>query len=50
MIVTDYMMPVMDGAVLLNALASDPELAKIPVVLVSARSAAVEVPAAELPA
>ncbi|WP_430232135.1 hypothetical protein [Paraburkholderia tropica] len=29
----------MDGAVLLNALASDPELAKIPVVLVSALAA-----------
>ncbi|CAB4052525.1 Polar-differentiation response regulator DivK [Paraburkholderia phenoliruptrix] len=33
LIVTDYMMPVMDGAQLIKALAEDPELATVPVVL-----------------
>jgi CheY-like chemotaxis protein len=36
LIITDYMMPVMDGAELVHALAEDPELAGVPVVLSSA--------------
>lgn len=36
LIITDYMMPVMDGEALVKALANDPALAHVPVVLVSA--------------
>ncbi|TDG03262.1 response regulator [Paraburkholderia guartelaensis] len=38
-VVTDYMMPVMDGEALVRALASDPGLAGVPVVLSSAVAA-----------
>ena len=36
LVVTDYMMPVMDGLQLARAIASDPALSGLPVVLVSA--------------
>ncbi|MEX3954130.1 response regulator [Paraburkholderia sp. EG287A] len=39
-VVTDYMMPVMDGETLIRALARDPGLAGVPVVLSSAVAAA----------
>lgn len=46
-IVTDYMMPVMDGGELLRELANDPRLAKVPVVLATALAAPpMEVPTA----
>lgn len=35
LVLSDFMMPVMDGAALLNAMAADWALAKIPVVLMS---------------
>lgn len=35
LVLTDYMMPVMDGAGLMNALAADPNLAYVPVVVMS---------------
>ena len=36
LVFTDYMMPVMDGAALLSAIAADPGLRSIPVVVMSA--------------
>ena len=36
LVFTDYMMPVMDGAALLSAIAADPGLRDIPVVVMSA--------------
>ena len=36
LIFTDYMMPVMDGAAMLSAIAADPSLRDIPVVVMSA--------------
>jgi CheY-like chemotaxis protein len=33
LIITDYMMPVMDGLVLCHALRADPSLAKVPIIL-----------------
>jgi signal transduction histidine kinase len=38
LIVTDYMMPEMDGLTMLKALRADPHLAEIPVIMLSARS------------
>ncbi len=38
LIVTDYMMPEMDGLTMLNALKADPHLAEIPVIMLSAKS------------
>lgn len=35
LVVTDYMMPVMDGAGLLEALAANPDLAGVPIILMS---------------
>ena len=35
LIFTDYMMPEMDGAAMLSAIAADPDLASIPIVLMS---------------
>ncbi|TPG56532.1 response regulator [Sphingomonas glacialis] len=35
LVVTDFMMPVMDGAALVKAMAADPKLADVPVVLMS---------------
>lgn len=35
LVLTDYMMPIMDGAALLKALAADPGLKGVPVVLMS---------------
>ena len=35
LVLTDFMMPVMDGAALMKALARDPALARIPVVVMS---------------
>ena len=35
LIFLDYMMPIMDGAAMLNAIVRDPELRRIPVVLMS---------------
>ena len=35
LVITDYMMPVMDGAALLDALDNDPRFASIPVVVMS---------------
>ncbi len=36
LVITDFMMPVMDGAALISAIANDPNLYGIPVVLMSA--------------
>jgi CheY-like chemotaxis protein len=36
LVVTDFMMPVMDGAALVKALRADPQLADVPVVIMSA--------------
>ena len=41
MVLTDYMMPVMDGAELIKALAVDPVLAGVPVVMMSSLPEAV---------
>ena len=35
MVITDFMMPVMDGAALVKAMAADPDLAALPVVIMS---------------
>lgn len=35
LVITDFMMPVMDGAELVRALAADPVLAKVPVIVMS---------------
>lgn len=35
MVITDFMMPVMDGAALVKAMAADPDLAALPVVVMS---------------
>lgn len=41
LVLTDFMMPVMDGARLLNALAANPEFKAIPVVIMSSMPEAV---------
>ncbi|WP_010165298.1 response regulator [Sphingomonas sp. PAMC 26617] len=35
LVLTDFMMPVMDGAALLNAMAANPTLANVPIVIMS---------------
>ena len=35
LVVSDFMMPVMDGAALVNAMRADPQLADVPVVIMS---------------
>jgi CheY-like chemotaxis protein len=35
LVITDFMMPVMDGAELIKAMAADEQLAKVPVILIS---------------
>ncbi len=35
LVITDFMMPVMDGAALINAMSTDPKLADVPIILMS---------------